>query len=132
MAAQAVVEESDMVGNITAKIQAMNCEVERLENVVRMGSVDARVLVEFREAMNHARRATAAVKKWVDEEAKHGGDPYQAVQLMISERVRITTQLVQDLARDVECGDVDFGTPGLSGLHASVKTLKDRLARFGK
>ena len=131
MAAHTVVQENTVVGNITAKIQAMNHEVEELEKAVRTGTVDVRVLVEFREAMNHARRASSAVQKWLEEEAKKG-DPFQAVQFVMAERMRIATQLLDDLARDVECGDVDFGTPGLSGLHASVKTLNERLARFGK
>jgi hypothetical protein len=83
MAAQMAVQENTVVGNITAKIQAMNHEVEQLERAVRTGTVDVRVLVEFREAMNHARRATSAVQKWVEEEAKKG-DPFQAVQFVMA------------------------------------------------
>jgi hypothetical protein len=131
MAAQVTVGENTVVGNITAKIQAMNHEVEQLERAVRTGTVDVRVLVEFREAMNHARRASSAVQRWVEEEAKKG-DPFSAVRFVMAERMRVATQLLNDLARDVECGDLDFDTPGLSGLHASVKTLNERLARFGK
>lgn len=132
MTSRVAVEETTVAGNITAKIQAMNHELEQLEQAVRTGTVDVRVLVEFREAMNHARRASSAVRKWVEEEAKKGGDPFSAVQFVMAERIRIANQLVQELARDVECGDIDFETPGLSGLHASVKTLNERLARFSK
>jgi hypothetical protein len=94
--------------------------------------VDVRVLVEFREAMNHARRASGAVQKWVEEEARKGGDSFSAVQFVMAERLRIATHLLEELARDIDGGDLDFDTPGLSGLHASVKTLMEKLARFSK
>ena len=118
-------------GEITAKIQAATDELSKLEQAVRTGTVDVRVLVEFREAMNHARRASEAVKQWVEEEAKKG-DPFSAVRFVAAERMRIATQLMQELSRDVESGDVDFDTPGLGDLRAAVKTLNERLARFGK
>ena len=127
MAAQASVKSDD----ITAKIQAANEELSELERSIRTGTVDVRVLVEFREAMEHARRASGAVQKWVEEEAKKG-DPFSAVRFVEAERMRIATQILGDLARDVESGDLNFETPGLSDLRAAVKTLNERLARFGK
>jgi HAMP domain-containing protein len=118
-------------GEITAKIQSANDELSKLEQAVRTGTVDVRVLVEFREAMNHARRTSEAVKKWVEEEARKG-DSHVAVQFVLAERVRVAQQLMQDLTRDVDGGDIDFDTPGLGDLRAAVKTLNERLARFGK
>jgi hypothetical protein len=125
-------QESVKDGDITAKIQAATQELDQLERAVRTGMVDVRVLVEFREAMNHARRASGAVQKWVEEEARKGGDSFSAVQFVMAERLRIATHLLEELARDIDGGDLDFDTPGLSGLHASVKTLMEKLARFSK
>ena len=127
MAAQESVRDQD----ISAKIQAATQELDQLESAVRTGSVDARVLVEFREALDHARHASSAVQRWVEEEAKHG-DPFSAVRLVGDERMRICTRMLGDLARDVESGDVDFGTEGLGDLRTAVSTLKERLTRFGK
>lgn len=118
-------------GEITAKIQAATEGLNQLEKAVHTGTVDVRVLVEFREAMDHARRASGAVQKWLEEEARHG-DSFSAVQFVMAERMRIATHLLGELARDVESGDVDFETPGLGDLRAAVKTLIERLARFGK
>jgi hypothetical protein len=120
-------------GDISAKIQAATEELNQLQKAIRTGTVDVRVLVEFREAMERARRASGAVKKWVEEEAKKGGgDPFSAVRFVAAERMRIATQLLGELARDVEGGDLDFDTTGLADLRAAVKTLSERLARFGK
>jgi HAMP domain-containing protein len=128
MAAQASVNS----GDISAKIQAATEELNLLEKSIHTGTVDVRVLVEFREAMEHARRASSAVQKWVEEEAKKGGDPFSAVRFVAAERMRIATQMLGELARDVESGDLDFDTAGLGDLRAAVKTLNERLARFGK
>src|SRR5258706_3009515 len=98
-------QESAKNGDITAKIQAATQELDQLEKAVRTGTVDVRVLVEFREAMNHARRASGAVQKWMEEEAAKG-DPFSAVQFVMAERMRIATQLMGELALDVESGDV--------------------------
>ena len=77
-------------------------------------------------------RSLKGVQKWVEEEAKKGGDPFTAVRFVAAERMRIATQMLGDLARDVESGDLDFDTSGLGDLRAAVKTLNERLARFGK
>jgi len=119
-------------GEITAKIQAATEELNELQKAIHTGTVDVRVLVEFREAMERARRASGAVRKWVEEESKKGGDPFSAVRFVAAERMRIATQILGELARDVESGDLDFDTAGLGDLRAAVKTLVERLARFGK
>ena len=127
MASQANV----MSGDLTQKIRAATEELNELQNVVRTGTVDIRVLVEFREAMNHARRASEAVKKWVEEEASNG-DPYVAVRFVEAERIKSAGEMMRELCHDVDGGGIDFDTPGLSDLRAAVKTLNERLARFGK
>lgn len=127
MASKPVLNE----GEITAKLQAASDGLSDLSQSIRTGMIDVRVLVEFREAMEHARRAAAAVQKWIEEETRKGGDPFTVVHMMAAERTRNLTQLAKELARDAESGDVDFDTPGLKELCAAVKTLNERLGRFG-
>ena len=118
-------------GDLTQRIRAATEELNGLQDVVRTGTVDVRVLVEFREAMNHARRASEAVKKWVEEEASNG-DPYVAVRFVETERIKSAVEIMRELCHDVDGGGIDFDTPGLSDLRSAVKTLNERLARFGK
>ncbi len=120
-----------MSGDLTQKIRAATEELNGLQDVVRTGTVDVRVLVEFREAMNHARRASEAVKKWVEEEASNG-DPYVAVRFVETERIKSAVEMMRELCHDVDGGGIDFDTPGLSDLRAAAMTLNERLARFGK
>lgn len=118
-------------GDLTQKIRAATEELNGLQDVVRTGTVDMRVLVEFRQAMNHARQASAAVRQWVEEEASNG-DPYVAVRFVEAERIKSAVEMMRELCHDVEGGGIDFATPGLNDLRAAVKTLNERLARFGK
>ena len=116
---------------ISDRIQATTEELYHLEETICRSSVDARVLHGFRDAMEHARRASGAVRRWVEERADNG-DPFSAVRSVAAERVRVATHTLGELAIDVESGDLDFDSAGLGDLRAAVKTLNDRLARFGK
>src|SRR5205823_6747772 len=125
MASQASVAS----GDLTQKIRAATDELNELQHVVRTGTVDMRVLVEFRQAMNHARQASAAVRQWVEEEAKNG-DPYVAVRFVEAERIRGAIEMMRELCHDVDGGAIDHGTTGINDLRAAAKTLIERLARF--
>jgi hypothetical protein len=127
MASQASVAS----GDLTQKIRAATEELNELQHVVRTGTVDMRVLIEFRQAMNHARQASAAVRQWVEEEAK-SGDPYVAVRFVEAERIRSGIDIMRELCHDVDGGSIDHATEGIGELRAVAKTLIERLARFGK
>ena len=116
---------------LSTRIQAATEGLNQLEESIRSTTVDARVLVGFRDAMEHARRASGAVQTWV-EEAASNGDPFSAVRSVAAERIRIATHTLGELAIDVESGELNFDSDGLGDLRAAVKTLNDRLARFGK
>jgi len=45
------------------------------------------------------------------------------------QRVEMATRLINDVAHDLESGDVDFETPGLAELNKAVKTLAERMSR---
>ncbi len=68
----------------------------------------------------------------MEEEQRSAGDPFTVMAMVVAERVRITRQLVCELTRDLEGGDVDFDTPGLPELHRAVKSLLERLTPFVK
>ena len=118
-------------GDLTQKIRAATEELNELQHVVRTGMVDVRVLVEFRQAMNHARQASAAVRQWVEEEARNG-DPYVAVRFVEAQRIKGAIEMMRELCHDVDGGGIDYGTEGIGDLRAAAKTLSERLARFGK
>ena len=114
---------------IASQLKKADAELKEAQVSVKTGMINVKVLMEFRAATERARLATAAVHQWLEAQGK-GGDPYQLLPGVMSERVKMTTELVRDVTHDLEGGDVDFETPGLGELHKAVKTLMERLSKL--
>jgi hypothetical protein len=85
--------------------------------------------MDFRNAAERTRQASAAVQQWLDAQGK-GNDPYKLMSHVMSQRVEMATQLVKEVTHDLESGDVDFDTPGLPELTRAVRTLAERLSKL--
>jgi hypothetical protein len=114
---------------LTSRLQKTNEELKNLQNSVRTGMINVKVLMEFRTATERARQASAAVQQWLDAQGK-GGDPYKLMEQVMGQRVEMTTQLVKDIGVDLESLDVDFETPGLPALNQAVRKLAERLEKL--
>jgi hypothetical protein len=120
-------EPEEAKSSITARLQAATAELRELEELVRSGDMDTRVLSEFRHAVDYIRSTTWAVQQWVGLEQK-SGDPYSVLPILSAERVRRATQLAKDLSLDLQTVEVTFETPGLKELYESIGDLHRRLA----
>jgi hypothetical protein len=111
---------------LSSRLQKTNEELKNLQNSVKTGMINVKVLMDFRTASERARQASAAVQQWLESQGK-GQDPYELMSQVMSQRVEMTTQLVKDVTRDLETLDVDFDTPGLPELNKAVRILAERL-----
>ena len=114
---------------LTLELKKTTDQLHELEEKLRAGEVDPRVLTDFREAINHVRHTAWAVQRWVDED-KGGGDPFAVITMVTAERVRITKKLINELLIDFESTDMSLDTPGILELHKAVHDLHDRLKMF--
>ena len=114
---------------LASRLQKTTAELQNLQDSVKTGMINVKVLMDFRNAVERARQASAAVQQWLETEVK-GRDPYQLMSQVVKQRVEMTTQLVKDVACDLESLDVDFDTPGLPALNEAVRTLAERLAKL--
>jgi len=114
---------------LSTRLKKTNEDLERLQHSVKTGMINVKVLMEFRNAAERARQASAAVQQWLEAQGK-GNDPYQLMAQVMRQRVEMATQLVKDVTHDLESGDVDFETDGLPELNQAVRTLAERMARF--
>ncbi len=114
---------------ISSRLKKTNEELKDLQHLVKTGTINVKVLMEFRSATERARQASAAVQDWLETQGK-GNDPYKLMARVMSQRVEMATQLISDVAHDLESGDVDFETPGLAELYKSVQTLAERMKRL--
>jgi hypothetical protein len=114
---------------LSSRLQKTNEELKNLQNSVKTGMINVKVLMDFRTATERARQASAAVQQWLDEQAK-GGDPYKLMEQVARQRVEMATQLIRDVTVDLESLDVDFDTPGLPALTQATAKLADRLRKL--
>ena len=114
---------------LSSRLKKTNEELKNLQDSVKTGMINVKALMDFRNATERARQASAAVQQWLEAQGK-GNDPYKLMLQVTSQRVDMATQLVNDVARDLESLDVDFDTPGLPALNEAVRTLAERLEKL--
>jgi hypothetical protein len=114
---------------LSSRLKKTNEELKNLQNSVKTGMINVKVLTDFRIATERARQASAAVEQWLDAQGK-GGDPYKLMEQVVRQRVEMATQLIKDVTIDLESLDVDFDTPGLPALNEAVHTLAERLEKL--
>jgi len=122
-------ETSEKNPELSSRLLKTNEELKNLQNSVKTGMINVKVLMEFRTATERARQASAAVQQWLDAQGK-GGDPYKLMEQVMRQRIEMTTQLVRDVTVDLESLDVDFDTPGLPDLNEAVRRLLERLEKL--
>jgi hypothetical protein len=118
--------------SITTRLESATRELNELEELVKSGDLDSRVLSEFREAVDHVRSTTWAVQKWIGLSDESGGDPFTVLPIMSAERVKRAIQISTDLSLDLQTVDVGIDTPGIIDLFNAVDDLHRRLAKLLK
>ena len=114
---------------LSARLRQTNEELKNLQSSLKTGMINVKVLMDFRTATERARQASAAVQQWLDAQGK-GGDPYKLMEQVVKQRIEMVTQLIRDVAVDLESLDVDFDTPGLPALNQAVRKLAERLEKL--
>jgi len=109
------------------RLQKATSEIFELEKLMKSGTIDPRVLNEFRDAVDQVRGTAWAVQQWIG--LQESNDPYALLPALSAQRVRRATQLTKDLTIDLESVDVGLETPGLQQLFQAVDALHERLAR---
>jgi hypothetical protein len=111
---------------LTARLEAATGALSELEQFVRGGDLDARVVKEFTNALDHIRNTARAVQQWFGAQER-SADPYAVLPTLAVQRVHRAAQLAKDLTLDLENLDVTLDTEGLGELYQAVDTLRRRL-----
>jgi hypothetical protein len=110
---------------LSSRLRKTNEELRNLQNSVKTGMIDIKVLTDFRtdRASSPGKRGgtTMAGCTW------KGGDPYKLMEQVAKQRVEMATRLIKDLTVDLESLDVDIDTPDLPALNEAVCKLAVRL-----
>lgn len=113
---------------LTERLQQATAELRALAQDLPAGDIDGRVLIEFREAVNHIRQTAWAVQQWIQLKQEHA-DPFSVISALAVERVRVTVLLLKTLTLDFDSSDVSLTTEGIADLHHAAKGFIERFHR---
>jgi hypothetical protein len=116
----AIQEAQDAFGKmVSGQLARITGELNRLDEVLKAGRVDARILSDFRGAVEHVRTCGWHVQVWLE------GDERALTALLMEERMTLATRLAQDLASEMQ--ETDQRTPGAAALKDAVRKLDEVL-----
>jgi hypothetical protein len=101
---------------VSSQVARITGELNRLDGLLKAGRVDARVLSEFRLAVDRVRTSGWQVQVWL------AGDPRTLSLLLMEERIRLTNQIVQQLTTEIVMNGTEF--LGLGLLKESIQKLE--------
>lgn len=118
---------SETFWGVNFQLKKTSAELLRLEEAIRSGGIDQRILTDFRDAVDHVRKTAWAVQEWQERQILHH-DPHTVLPLLTSERIRRAVQLSNAIISDLTAHDVTRETPGVSDLFEASTRMQQLLA----
>ena len=106
---------------VTNQVARVTGELNRLEQLLRAGMVDRRVLSEFRYAVDRARQTGWQVQTWLD------GSGRELSTMITEERIHCITRMMNQLASELEVEGNRFA--GLDALRVAMQKLDSALGK---
>src|SRR5580698_9519323 len=116
---------------VTFRLKLAIDDLLKLEEAIRSGGMDPRVLREFRDAVDHVRKTAWALQELQERQIQQR-DTATVRSLLTEERVRRATQLSKALASDLDSCEVTDSTIGTGDLFRAIEGLYQRLASLFK
>jgi hypothetical protein len=111
------------------RLQKAAAELRELDEALKSGGVDSRVLLEFRDAVDYVRKTAWAVQEWQERQLQRR-DTATVLPLLTAERVRRATQLSNAVVADLKTHEANSETPGIENLFRAAESLRACLADF--
>jgi hypothetical protein len=113
------------------RLKKAAAELRELDEAIKSGNIDPRVLREFRDAVDYVCKTAWAVQEWQERQFQKR-DTATVLPLLTAERVRRTTQLSDAILSDLNTHEATAETPGINELYRSVERLREHLGEFFK
>lgn len=111
---------------ISAQLRKATSDLRNIQQLLKQDAIDARVLLDFREAVDNVRHVAWAVQQWLDlREARE--DTSSVMEMLVIHRIRVATQLNSDLSLNAEAGELARGFPGFAALRSATRRLLELL-----
>jgi len=122
---------SETFWGVNFQLKKTSAELAKIEEVIRSGGVDSRILREFRDAVDYVRKTACAVQEWQERQVKKH-DPQTVLPLIIYERIRRATQISHLILSDLETHDITADTVGIEEYSRAIQSLHEKLASLIK
>ena len=120
-------EPTETFWGVNFQLRKTSAQLSKIEQAIKAGGVDPRILSDFRDAVDYVRKTAWAVQEWQERQLKQR-DPQTVLPLITAERIRRTTQLSKAIMVDLAAHDVTRDTPGVDELFRAVETLHQHVA----
>jgi hypothetical protein len=122
-----LVKPSDTFWGLNFQLRKTSAELVKIEQEMKAGGIDGRILEEFRDSVDYVRKTAWAVQEWQERQIqKH--DPQTVLPLITAERIRRATQLSIAIKTDLEKHEVTRETRGMREFYQAVESLYPTVA----
>lgn len=111
---------------VSVRLQNATSELRTVETLLDTADLDARILADFRDAVNRVRTTAWATQQYAETKDTHN-DPTAVLSILAGERVRAAYQLCRALREDLDRPDLRFQPGQLLQLRTAVKELLQQL-----
>ncbi len=111
---------------ISGQLRKATSDLRSIQQLLTHDGIDPRVLLDFREAVDNVRHVAWGVQQWLDlHDARQ--DTSSVMEMLVVHRIRVATQLNNDLALTAEAGELARGFPGFTALRTATRRLLELL-----
>lgn len=112
---------------VNFRLRRTSAELVKLEQAIKSGGIDPRILTEFRDAVDYVRKTAWVVQEWQERQLQRR-DASTVLPLLAAERIRRATQLGNSIAMDLAAHEVTPETAGIEDLFRAIERVYQDLA----
>jgi hypothetical protein len=126
-----LLNRSETFWGLNFQLRKTSAELVKIEQEIKAGGIDPRILEEFRDSVDYVRKTAWAVQEWQERQLqKH--DPQTVLPLITSERIRRAIQLCKAITTDLTTHNVTRDTTGIDEFFQAVESLYQRVGDLFK
>jgi hypothetical protein len=126
-----LITPSESFWGVNLQVKKTSVELQKLEKSLQAEGIDFRLLNEFRDTVDTLRTTALAVQQLREFQLK-GRDETEIISMLVSDRVRRTTNLGHELVADLDAGKISNNVKGVDELYDSLEQVCDRLRHLLK
>jgi hypothetical protein len=107
-------------------------ELQNLESALKQEQLDARLVREYRDAMDHVCSIAETLPQLRTSKSRVPDDDHGLFSALAQHRVRRAMSICQDLIADLEAGRIQPGAANLEELSAMIQRLQQKLKQTSK